>query len=262
MLSEKIELLGKGLYKESKIPDQLTLKSIPTVTELEYVGAEDFDKVMLDSVLPAAIEEKINPRELLEIDYYWICRCLRILNYGPYYTASAVFCTDCHQVSRDGEYRVDLRTIPCNPLPPKFDNNIVISSDNFIDFNGTITLSLQTIQTMLNCDKDKMFKKSNGRMNQELARLCYMVTSINDNTNVTPIDVMHKIEHELSAADYVILKELAREYTNYGLVSGGSTVCPKCGSKEATFIATIDDRFFRPTLGDIREWKQSGLPRS
>lgn len=257
MLSEKVELLGKGLYTESKIPDVLTIKSIPTVTELEYVGSEDFDKVMLDSVLPAAIEEKINPRDLLEIDYYWICRCLRFLNYGPYYTASAIFCTDCHQVSRDGQYQVDLRTIPCNPLPKGFKNKIVIEPEQFIDYNKRITLSLQTIQTMLNCDKDKVFKKSDGRMNQELARLCYMVTSIGENTNVNPIDVMYQIEHEMSAADYVILKSLAQEYTNYGLVTGGTTVCPKCHSQEATFIAMIDDRFFRPTLGDIRQWKQS-----
>lgn len=257
MLSEKVELLGKGLYTESKIPDVLTIKSIPTVTELEYVGSEDFDKVMLDSVLPAAIEEKINPRDLLEIDYYWICRCLRLLNYGPYYTANAVFCTDCHQLSQDGAYRVDLRTIPCNPLPAGFNNKIVLTPDEFIDYKGTITLSLRTIQVMLNCDKDKMFKKSHGRMNQELARLCYMVTSINDNPNVTPIDVMYQVEHEMSSADYFMLKELAKEYTNYGLASGGVTTCPKCGSKEATFIAMIDDRFFRPTLGDLREWKRA-----
>lgn len=257
MLSEKIELLGKGLYTESKIPDVLTIKSIPTVTELEYVGSEDFDKVMLDTVLPAAIEENINPRELLEIDYYWICRCLRILNYGPYYTANAVFCSECRQPSRDGEYRVDLRTIPCNPLPKGFKNKIVIGPEEFVDYKGTITLALQSIQTMINCNKDKMFKKSNGRMNQELARLCYMVTSINDNTNVNPIDVMYQIEHEMSAADYVVLKELAREYTNYGLVTGGTTVCPKCGATDATYIAIIDDRFFRPTLGDIREWKRT-----
>ena len=40
-ISEKIELLGKGLYDD--IPDQLTLKNIPTASELDYVGAEDFD---------------------------------------------------------------------------------------------------------------------------------------------------------------------------------------------------------------------------
>ena len=255
-VSEQIELLGKGLYSKSKsnIPDVLTIKSIPTVSELDYVGSEDFDKVMLDKILPAAVEEKINFRELLEIDYYWLCRALRILNYGPYYTANAIFCTKCHQVSRDGNYRVDLRTIPCNPLPENFNNKIVIDADKFIDFKKSITISLKTIQTMLNCDKDAMFQNKSGRGNQELARLCYMITAIGTNTNVNPIEALHTIEHEMSAADYIILKELAREHTNYGLVSGGSCTCPACGNTDASFIAMIDDRFFRPTLGDIREW--------
>ena len=81
-ISEKIQLLGKGLYKD--IPDELTLKSIPTGSELDYVGAEDFDEVMLTKILPSCIEEDINPKQLLEIDYQWVLRCLRIINYGPY----------------------------------------------------------------------------------------------------------------------------------------------------------------------------------
>ena len=121
-----------------------------------------------------------------------------------------------------------MRTIPCNPLPPNFKNQIVIEADEFIDFNKSITLSLKTIQTMLNCDKDAMFQNKSGRSHQEFARLCYMVTAIGTNTNVNPIEVLHIIEHEMSAADFVILKELAREYTNYGLVSGGSCTCPAC----------------------------------
>lgn len=82
MVSERIELLGKGLYKD--IPDILTLKSIPTASELDYVGSEDFERTMIDKILPAAVEESINFNNLLEIDYFWVCRCLRILNYGPY----------------------------------------------------------------------------------------------------------------------------------------------------------------------------------
>ena len=34
-----------------------------------------------------------------------------------------------------------------------------------------------------------------------------------------------------------------------------NAVCPKCGNTNATFIAMIDDRYFRPTLGDLRSWK-------
>ena len=49
-ISEKIQLLGKDVYTD--IPGELTLKSIPTGSELDYVGAEDFDEVMLTKILP------------------------------------------------------------------------------------------------------------------------------------------------------------------------------------------------------------------
>ena len=34
-------------------------------------------------------------------------------------------------------------------------------------------------------------------------------------------------------------------------------VCPKCGDTEAAFLSLVDEKFFRPTLGDLREWKNS-----
>ena len=55
-LSERVQLLGAGLYTD--IPDELTLTSIPTVSELDYVGNEDFDKTMLDSILPKAVPKR------------------------------------------------------------------------------------------------------------------------------------------------------------------------------------------------------------
>ena len=130
-ISERIELLGKGLYTDVGIPDILTLKSIPTASELDYVGGEDFIATMLDNIFPKAIEEKCDFRKLLEIDFQWICRALRILNYGPYITTNAIFCGDCGEVSR-GDYQVDLRSVEVKPLPAGFDNNIKISKDEFI----------------------------------------------------------------------------------------------------------------------------------
>lgn len=251
-ISEKIQLLGKGLYKD--IPDELTLTSIPTVSELSYVGAEDFDEVMLDTILPEAIEEDINCRNLLEIDYNWICRCLRILNYGPYHTTNAIFCSKCGNTSY-GEYRVNLNTIECKPLPEGFVNDLKISRNEFIDFNGDIHIKLPTIQKIMNAYKDKAFHGKDGRVNRELARMCYMITSIKGKSNLTPIEIKLMIQKELSAADYIVLKDVVNNLTDYGLRAGGSCQCPKCGDMNAAFIALTDDRFFRPTVGDIREWK-------
>ena len=250
-ISEKVELLGKGLYTD--IPDVLTLSSIPTASELDYVSAEDFDKTMLESILPQAIEEKIDFKKLLEIDYYWICRCLRILNYGPYFTTNVIVCDQCGKISQ-GEYRVNLNAVSCKPLPPGFVNDIVISGDEFIDFDGEIHLALPTIQKMLSASKDKAFI-FNGEPNKELARICYMISSIKGRKGIVPFEIKNIIQRELSAADYMILKNKVTELTDYGLRAGGQAQCPKCGSADAAYVAMVDDRFFRPTMGDLRQWK-------
>lgn len=251
-ISEKIELLGKGLYKN--IPDELTLCALPTVTELEYVGSEDFEMTMLEKILPEAVEEKIDFKQLLEIDFNWICRCLRILNFGPYHTTNRIFCTECNQVSY-GEYSVNLKTVDCKPLPKGFSNEIKISKDEFIDFDGDIIIKLPTIQQMLNAQKDKAFQTPDGRINRELSRICYMISSIKGKTNLTPIEINILLKKELSAADYMVLKQRVIDLTNYGLRAGGKAQCPKCGNTSATFVALVNDKFFRPTLGDLRKWK-------
>ena len=254
MISEKIELLGKGLYDD--IPDQLTLSSMPTASELDYVGSEDFEATMLDKILPSAVVEKVNFRNLLEIDFHWVCRCLRIINYGPYHTTNAILCDECNKTSY-GEYRVDLRNIACKPLPEGFKNEIVIKKDEFLDFDGDIKLKLLTIQDVMNAYKDTAFLNDKGRVNKEFARMCYMITSIKGKSKLTPVEVKLMIQKQLSAADYVVLKNEVSRLTDYGLRAGGSTTCPKCKSNRAAFMALVDDRFLRPTLGDLREWKRS-----
>ena len=252
MISEKIELLGKGLYKD--IPDVLTLHNIPTASELDYVGSEDFDKTMLENILPSAVEEKINFYDLLELDYQWICRCLRILNYGPYYTTNTIFCNECGKTSY-GEFQVNLNTINCKPIPGNFINDIEIKQDEFMNYNGCIHLKLPTIKQTLNAYKDKAFQTADGRTNRELARICYMITSINGKSNLTPVEIKMIIQKELSSADYIMLKNVVADLTDFGLRAGGSAQCPKCGNMDAAFIALADDKFFRPTLGNLRQWK-------
>lgn len=250
-ISEKIQLLGKGLYKD--IPDELTLTSIPTASELDYVGAEDFDEVMLTKILPQVIVEDINPKQLLEIDYQWVCRGLRLLNYGPYVTTGAVFCDECGTTSQ-GEYMGNLETVGCKPLPPDFKNSIVISKDEFVDFNQDIEIHLPTIQEIQNSLKDKQFQDALGRTNRRFARICYSITSIGG-VKLDPVSIRMRLQKDLSAADYVILQDKIAECTDYGLRGGGTITCPACGNKEAAFIAFIDERLFRPDVACLRRWK-------
>jgi hypothetical protein len=253
-ISEKVELLGKGLYND--IPDELTLTALPTSSELEFISAEDYERVFIEKILPQCVEEKIDFGNLLEIDFQWVCRALRLLNYGPYFTTNTIFCDKCGEISH-GEYSVNLMTIGCKQLPEKFENDIVIKKENFIDFNEDIHLKLPTIREMLNARKDKAFKMADSTQNIDLARICYMIKSIGHNTELTPFEIKLKVTQNLSAADYIILKEKVLELTDYGIRAGGLGQCPKCGNMEATFIALMDDKFFRPTLGDLWKWRDS-----
>lgn len=255
MVAEKVELLGT--YPD--IPKELTLTSLPTSSELDYVGAEDFREVMLDKILPQCIQEKINCRNLLELDFLWICRALRLLNYGPYHTTNMIICPECRRI--DGSYQVDLRAVDCMPLPENFTNVIEIPGTDFLDFKDKITFKLLTIQEVINVTKDKMFVKPNGDINVEFARICYMITSIGQDKNLTPIQVKSRIDKDMSPADYIILKERIRELSNYGLRAGGFTRCPVCGNPKASFMALVDDRFFRPTLGNLHSWRDDRSAR-
>lgn len=256
MISEKIELLGKGLY--ANIPDVLTLKAIPTASELDYVGAEDFDKTMLETVFPVAIEEfasgEISPYDLLELDYRWICRCLRIVNYGPYFTTNAVFCPDCGKVSQ-GEYQVNLNTVDCKTFPEGFVNDLTISKDEFMDFDGDVKIKLLTIKETMQAYRDTAFIRKNGDVNMELARICYMIKSLGQRSTMSPVEIKLVIQNAFSPADYALLRDAINDLSDYGLRAGGKTICPKCGSKEAGFYALNDDRFFRPQVGDIKRWR-------
>ena len=251
-VSEQIELLGKGLYQDKGIPNILTLEAIPTISELEYVSSEDFDKTMIEKILPNAIKEKVNFYDLLEIDYQWLLRCLRIINYGPYHTTNTLFCENCGRLY--GEYRVNLNAVECKPLPDGFKNDIVIKKDEFLDFNQDVRIKLLTIREALQAEKDTAFSRVDGGINRSLARICYMVKEIGMESNISPVDVRLRISKEMSSPDYMILKNVISDLTNYGVRAGGSTKCPKCGG-EATFIALVDDRYFRPTLDDLRAWK-------
>lgn len=258
-VTEKIQLLGGAYYTGKNIPTVLTLTSIPTSSELDYVAAEDFDDTMINSILPRAVEEKINFNSLLEIDYQWLLRCLRIINYGPYFTTNYIYCDKCggHQ----GDYTVNLNTIECKQLPEGSTGEFVIKKDEFIDFDKDVHVKLLTIKEALDCMKDGQFNDpATGKPNRRLARLSYMITSIGNEKFLNPIETRLHLLNDFSAADYQILKAMEKNLTDFGLRAGGHCTCPHCGGS-ASFLAFVDDRYFRPTLDDLRRWKADKAKR-
>lgn len=136
---------------------------MPTATELEYVGAEDFDKAMVNDVLPKVVDdsEGMDFSELYDFDYDWLCRCLRLKSYGPYFTTNRIFCPDCNDVHR-GEYQVDLRSVPITPMPKGFVNDLTVDAEEFIDCKDRISFKLLTVKDKMHIDQDTMFDRSDG----------------------------------------------------------------------------------------------------
>lgn len=251
-ITEKIELIGAGLY--DSIPDELTIHNMPTISDLDYIPGDSFESKMIDTILPYTIEEKINFRDLLEIDFQWLCRWVRIFNYGPYFTTRAVFCGECGTSNK--EVQVDVRNMECKDIADDFLNDITIAKENFLDAKYDIHVRLLTIQQVMNMNKDKAFKSADGKTNRELARICYMISSINGKSNLTPMEVKMIIQNELSASDYTVLRAKCNELTDYGLRAGGKTTCPECGNENAAFLCLIDEKFFTPKVEDITRWIQ------
>ena len=256
MLSESVVLLGQGMY--STVPDEIKINALPTASELEYVGSEDLDSVMVRSILPQVVDggKDMDFSELLEVDYEWVCRCLRMKSYGPFVTTTRIYCPDCNK-SHQGRYTVDLRNVGINPIPEGFVNNITVSHEEFIDFKDDIVMQLLTVKDHMAMVQDKLFQRSNGSRNVTLSRLCYMIKQIGNKKNLTPIDVRTVLLKQMSSADYEILKDVVAQHDNYGLQITGQVSCPVCGSKDAYFIALQQDKFFRPSVGDIRELKSA-----
>jgi len=252
-ITETIELLGKGLYGED-IPDTLTLIPMTSTLQMEYEGSESLETTLLDSILPKCVQEKIDFRKLLNIDFQWVLRALRILTFGEFHTTDTIFCRSCDDISR-GEYRVNITTIPCRPLPEGFKNTLKIRKEDLMDCGHDIEFKLLTVQEIINARKDKAFTIA-GKHNIELARVCYMISSMNGKKDMKPFEVRLEVD-KLSGPDWVLLKSSMMELLEYGLEATGSTKCPKCG-EEAVFIALVDERFLFATVGDIREWRNSG----
>lgn len=240
-ISERVELLST--YTD--IPHVLTLSAMSTELELELVSNEDYNATMLDIIFPKLVQGDINFRHLLEIDYQWLCRCLRILSYGSEVTIRSIICDECGSTSQ-GEYKIDIRLVECKPLPQGFVNNFIIQPESFLDESiGYVSFHLPTVDEYTKItDSLREFDS-----NPMFSRICHVIDSIGNVRFDSPEAVKLFIQDNISAADYQVLCSTVMRMSDYGLKSYGDIVCPKCKKPGAKFLALADDIYF------IRPWE-------
>jgi len=243
-ISEKLQLL----CKYDNIPSELTISAILTEDELRYVGDESFLDLMLTVILPKVVAEDVDFYKLFEIDFNWICRCLRILSFGPIYTTNSIFCDSCHNTTY-GEYKVNLNSVKCIPIPDDTPEIMRVSKHEFIDFDKDIFFKLPTIGEIQNMMKNQLFIRKDTVIDALLGRLCCMITCIGDQVDISDKSILDIFKNKMISADYQILRAIINQMTNFGLESCGKTQCPRCKSIDATFIALPDDRYY------VRPWE-------
>lgn len=230
LISEKLRLLGS--YQD--IPQTLTISAMTTELELMLVSSEDYYQSMIDDIFPNIISEKFNYLNLLEVDFQWICRCLRILSYGPETTITAITCPDCGQVSY-GEYKINFNSVGCSEIPNRLRSgrDVIYIGDNEFWYH---------LLTM----KEVISLSDQPDVHKLVSMICGYSHYIDD-------DIETKLYwvNKLSCAEYVILSSKLKEVSNLGLCDRGNVQCPKCFSKNSVFILPKDDKFF------VRPWELS-----
>ena len=86
-------------YSDVNIPQIITLSSYTSRMEKLRLSSDNLHQAMIKHILPQVIEPNIDVRKLYEPDYYLLLRHLRILTWGPFWTAQSWVCSDCKNES-------------------------------------------------------------------------------------------------------------------------------------------------------------------
>ena len=252
-MNEEHELLYD--YSDFGIPPVITIGSMSSRMEKYRAASDNLNQAMIKHILPKVIYPKIPVEKLYEPDYYLILRHLRILTWGPFWTAPTWICVDC--VNDDGTkgriwkepHRIDLGTI--GVLRPdvgeKLPTTVTIKPSEFFQLNAEVKLHLNRCQDML-------FYNTKVREGEEDFRpIAAALSSVSGEDFVDITEAISWLA-DLPAVEEEIIERKYSEAFNVGLRNRAEFVCPKCGGRAHAFVP-VNDYYFRPTKEDLQEWR-------
>lgn len=242
-------------YSDVGIPQTITLSSYTSRMEKLRLSSDNLHQAMIKHILPQVIEPKIDVRKLFEPDYFLILRHLRILTWGPFWTAQSWVCTDCpNDAGGKGKFysepkQIDLNTV--GVLRPddasELKTTATIKANEFMFCNADVKLHLNRCQDMLfytaRVDKD----------DEDFRSLGAAISSVSD-TDFVDISEACEWLGGLMAVDEELIEQKYKDEFNVGLQSRVEFVCPHCGGRAWAYVP-INDYYFRPTKEDLKEWK-------
>lgn len=253
LMNEEHEFLYD--YSDVGIPKSVTLSSYTSRMEKLRVSSDNLHQAMIKHILPQVIEPKINVQNLYEPDYFLLLRHLRILTWGPFWTAQSWVCRDClNENGTTGQLHTTPQRINLNTVgvlrPDKGEDlkkSFVISPKEFICTDAEVKMHLNRCKDML------FYTAKVDDADEDFRALAAAISSVSD---VDFIDISEAAAWlgGLPAVDEQIIENRYKEEFSVGLQSRVEFTCPVCGGRAWAYVP-INDYYFRPTEEDLKEWK-------
>lgn len=242
-------------YSDVGIPKVITLSAYTSRMEKLRLSSDNLHQAMIKHILPQVIEPKIDVRKLYEPDYFLLLRHLRILTWGPYWTAQNWICSDCiNDAGTKGKFysetkQLDLTTV--GVLRPEKGEELkkvtTIKADEFMFLDSDVKLHLNRCQDML------FYSAKVDKDDEDFRAIAASISSVSD-TDFVDISEACEWLGNLAAVDEEVIESRYKEAFNVGLQNRVEFECPKCGGRAWAYVP-VNDYYFRPTKEDIKEWK-------
>lgn len=243
-------------YSDVGLPAKVTVSSYTSRMEKLRLSSDNLHEAMIKHILPQVIEPKIDVRKLYEPDYYLLLRRLRMLTWGPFWTAQSWICQDCvnedgskGRFYRDEPHQIDLNTV--GVLRPdkgeKIQTTVTIKPEEFYTVDAEVKLHLNRCQDML------FYTAGVNKGDEDFRALAASIASVSD---MDFVDVSEAAEWlgSLPAVDEDVIESKYKNAFNIGLQNSVDFECPHCGGRARAYVP-INDYYFRPTKEDLKEWK-------
>lgn len=237
-----VTLPSKGLlYKDSKIPAEISLRGMTTKEEKILFGSSGgdvFEKILRNCVTNP---KNLDTNELISNDETFLIMQLRMVTYGDDYRVS-VECPHCH---RRSTYKISLSEFIVNYLDDDFEEPIEVKLPRSGD---VLSLKLLRNKDLKFIDRyAKKFAKQfdlNFREVEYTCRMAKFISKINgeDVDFVKARDYVENMYSLDSAKFWTVLNKIV-----VGIDTTATVTCNECG-EDFDFAMPITSEFFRPTI--------------
>ena len=240
------------------IPQTVTISSYTTAHEQLRLSSDNLTKVMIESILPACIDPKINIKELYEPDFWLLLRHLRMITWGPFFTPGHYVCPNCVNESGikgnvatwNGMINLADIAIARPDNPEELITQTKVGHDEFLFLDSDVTMHINKCKDLLMIETVRVPEER-----KKLLPIAAAISSVENTEFITIEEVVDWLCDTVSPVDFDILSNAYSSAFSFGLSNRCDVTCPKCGGAAWCYVP-INDNYFRPTRENLTEWKK------